>query len=320
MKAAVVESFEDPPSYRDFLAPIARAGEVAVLVRAAALSPLVKMIAAGKHYSGETALPLVPGVDGVGRLADGCRVYFAFPRAPYGSMAEQTVVPEAFIVELPDDVDDVTAAAIANPGMSSWAALTQRAKLQAGESVLVNGATGGAGRLAVQIAKHLGARRVVATGRTRASVEPLIALGADAVVALDKEPDALRDAFRQEVSRGVDVVLDYLCGSSVERFIEATAGHGSDAGERRVRLVQIGSLAGPTMSLPASALRSSGLEIMGSGLGSVPKVRLIDAIRGVMRAIVPAGLTVAADAVPLSEVASAWGSGTANRVVFTMGS
>ena len=93
------------------------------------------------------------------------RVYFVLPRAPYGSMAEQAVVPSAHCVPLPDELDDVTAAAIANPGMSSWAAYTERARLKAGETVLVNGATGTAGRLAVQIAKYLGARKVIATGR-----------------------------------------------------------------------------------------------------------------------------------------------------------
>src|SRR6202000_2443035 len=82
----------------------------------------------------------------------------------------------------PDDVDDITAAAIANPGMSAWAALMERAHFKAGETVLVNGATGTAGRLAVQLAKYFGAGKVIATGRNEAELEQVKALGADVVV------------------------------------------------------------------------------------------------------------------------------------------
>ena len=138
---------------------------------AAAISHVVKSRASGAHYSASGQFPFVVGIDGVGRLDDGRRVYFVLPRAPYGSMAEQTVAPSAQCLALPDDLDDVTAAAIANPGMSSWAAYKERAKLKAGETVLVNGATGTAGRLAVQIAKHLGAKKVIATARNADALE-----------------------------------------------------------------------------------------------------------------------------------------------------
>jgi NADPH:quinone reductase-like Zn-dependent oxidoreductase len=130
------------------------------------MSQVVKSRASGAHYSSSGKFPFVVGIDGVGRLDDGRRVYFILPRAPYGGMAQQTVAPSAQCLALPDELDDVTAAAIANPGVSSWAAYTERAKLKAGETVLVNGATGAAGRLAVQIAKHLGAKKVIATGVT----------------------------------------------------------------------------------------------------------------------------------------------------------
>jgi NADPH:quinone reductase-like Zn-dependent oxidoreductase len=177
MKAAIVTGAGLTPTYADFADPIPLAGENRIVVAAAAISQVTRGRASGRHYSSSGQFPFVVGIDGVGRLDDGRRVYFAVPRAPFGGMAEQTVVPVSRCVPVPDDIDDVTAAAIANPGMSSWAAYTERAKLKAGETVLVNGATGTAGRLAVQIAKFLGAKKVIATGRNRAVLEELTTLG-----------------------------------------------------------------------------------------------------------------------------------------------
>ena len=194
MKAAIVRAAGQTPVYGDFAEPIAGAGRDRITVTAAALSPLARARAAGAHYSVSGAFPAVVGVDGVGRLDDGRRVYFLLPRAPWGAMAEFAVAPATQIAPLPDGLDDVTAAAIANPGMSSWAAFKERAKLEAGETVLINGATGSAGRLAVQIAKHFGAKRVIATGR---NVEALQALGADATIALVDDEAALEDRFER---------------------------------------------------------------------------------------------------------------------------
>jgi NADPH:quinone reductase-like Zn-dependent oxidoreductase len=177
VKAAIVVHARKAPLYGDFKEPVPADGEVQVTVSTTALSNAVKSRASGTHYSSSEQLPFVVGIDGVGRLADGHRVYFALPRAPFGSMSERTVVPSSHCVSLPDDLDDVTAAAIANPGMSAWAALKERARLTTGEIVLVNGATGTAGRLAVQIAKFMGARKVVATGRNCGSSEVTLCLG-----------------------------------------------------------------------------------------------------------------------------------------------
>jgi NADPH:quinone reductase-like Zn-dependent oxidoreductase len=212
MKAAVVEAFDRSPRYCEFAEPQARDDEVIISVRAAALSQLVRAQASGKHYTSGKP-PFVPGADGVGVLANGQRVYFAFPRGPLGAMAERVAVKSAYTIALPDDVDDITAAAIANPAMSSWVALSERAVLKRGESVLVNGATGASGRLAIQTAKHLGAARIIATGRNPASAAELIALGADVFVPLNQSPEVLADRFRQEIAAGVDIVLDYLWGA-----------------------------------------------------------------------------------------------------------
>jgi NADPH:quinone reductase-like Zn-dependent oxidoreductase len=320
MKAAVVSSFAEPPRYEDFAAPTPALGETLVRVKAAALSQLVKSQASGKHYSStEGGFPFIPGVDGVGELVDGRRVYFAFPTAPYGAMAETTVVKEAYCIPVPDGVSDVTAAAIGNPGMSSWAALTERAKFVAGETVLINGATGTSGRLAVQIAKHLGAARVIATGRNAASIEGLAEIGADVLVPLDDTPESLANTFRETIrTNRVNVILDYLWGASAQSIFAALSGHGSGEAEPRIRYVQIGSITGNTVTLPSSALRSSGLELLGSGLGSVSNEGLLRSIGGVLNAVVAGRLTIDALAVPLADVHAGWNSADSGRIVFTL--
>ena len=184
MNAAVVRSYDAPPSYTTFEDPVAGERELLVTVTAAGLHPIVKSLANGTHYGSTGVFPFVPGVDGVGRLEDGRRVYFGVVRPPFGSFAEKTVTGMSMCVQLPDGLPDEAAAGLANPGMSSWAALTARAKFVAGESVLILGATGSAGRLAIQIAKRMGARRVVAAGRNPEALEKLKGLGADAVISL----------------------------------------------------------------------------------------------------------------------------------------
>jgi NADPH:quinone reductase-like Zn-dependent oxidoreductase len=315
MKAAVVEAFDRPPRYGDFPAPVPQADEVLVSPKAAALSQLVRAQVAGKHPSA-LALPFVPGTDGVGSLG-GRRVYFAFPRPPVGSMAEQVAVKRAQCVALPDDVDDVTAAAAANPGMSSWSGLTRRARFVRGETVLVNGAAGASGRLAIQVAKHLGARRVIATARNPAVVGELTALGADAFIALEQPRAALIEAFRNEVKgAGVDVVLDYVFGNAAEAFIHACIGPARGAAEPRIRFVQIGAVAGPDITLPAQGLRGSGLELIGSGLGSVSHQELVACIGEFFGSYRAGGFKIDAESAPLSAVESAWPVSRRARLVF----
>lgn len=317
MKAAVVESFDHPPRYEEFDAPSPDADEIIVHVKASALSQLVRAQASGNHYS-SGSVPFVPGADGVGQLDNGQRVYFAFPRAPVGAMAERVAVKAAYTVPLPDDVDDVTAAAIANPGMSSWAALAERARIKAGEAVLINGATGASGRLAIQVARHLGASRVVVTGRNPDYEAELRALGADAFIPLKQSQEALVARFREEIETGVDIVLDYLWGASAEAFFDASTGHGSGEAAPRIRFVNIGSLGGASLTLNASAVRSSGLELMGSGLGSVSNENLVKCIGHLIQAIHTAGFRIDAEPVPLTEVEHTWTANAGGRVVFTL--
>jgi NADPH:quinone reductase-like Zn-dependent oxidoreductase len=318
MNAAIVESFDRPPRYAIFREPTMGEGEVLVKVRAAALSNLVKAQASGKHYSSHGQMPFVPGFDGVGTLPDGKRAYFFGPPPPFGAMAEWSVAAANRTILLPDAVDDVTAAALGNPGLASWGALLGRARLKPGESVLVNGATGVAGQQAVQVAKYLGARRVIATGREAAVLEKLRALGADETISLRQSDEALVESFRKALP-GVDVVLDYLWGQSAECILAAAKGHGSPDGEPRVRYVQIGSISGDPISLAAELLRSSGVELMGSGLGSLSATAIVEALKA-MYAAADAGLKIDAEAVALQKVEAMWNCTppSGRRIVFTV--
>lgn len=317
MKAAIVQGAGQAPVYMDFEEPVASAGENLIHVTASAISRNARSRVSGTHYSSSDQFPFGVGIDGVGRLDDGSRVYFVMPRAPFGSMAERTVAASAQCLHLPDGLDDATAAAIANPGMSSWAAYTERAKLKPGETVLVNGATGTAGRLAVQIAKHLGAKKVIATGRNIGVLASLEALGADVTIALVEDEGALEANFREQFVQGIDVVIDYLWGKSAERLLIAGAKAGVHAVP--IRFVQVGSASGQEITLPSAVLRSSAIDLMGSGIGSIPLDRLVHTIDGVLQATVPGGFKIAFKPVPLSEFEKAWpNDDSVNRTVFTV--
>jgi NADPH:quinone reductase-like Zn-dependent oxidoreductase len=298
MNAAVVHSFDAPPSYTSFDDPVPSEREQLVTVTAVGLHRIVKALANGTHYGSTAKPPFIPGVDGVGRLSDGSRVFFGATRSPFGSFAERSVTGYTF--PLPDGLDDATAAGIANPGMSSWAALKFRAQFEPGESVLILGATGVAGRLAIQVAKRLGAKRVVAAGRNPEGIE-----GADAVIPIERE------AFRQEPC---DIVLDYLWGEPAEILIDAISQKGLQHLSKRVRFIQVGSSAGAKISLPAEALRSSGLELIGSGFGSVPIERILASVVEFLAEAAKNPFQFKLKAAPLRDVETLWNSD--ERVVF----
>jgi NADPH:quinone reductase-like Zn-dependent oxidoreductase len=229
MKAAIVTAAGKSPTFGEFNEPVATPGAELITVSASALSQFSKSRSSGTHYSSEGAFPAVAGADGVGRTADGRRVYFVLPEAPYGALAEKCLVRANQCVEVPNGLDDVTASAMANPGMSAWAALIERAALKPGETVLVNGATGSAGRLAVQLAKYLGAGKVIATGRNESELQELLSLGADAVIPFTLgavHPSGEKNyeqALKEVFAQGINVVVDYLWGESAKTVIIAIA-------------------------------------------------------------------------------------------------
>lgn len=306
MKAAVLHELGKPPRYEEFAEPAAGKDEVIVRVRAASLKAVDKQLASGSHFASPRELPVICGTDGVGDLTDGTRVFFGGPRRPFGAMAQRTVAPAAFCFPVPDSLDDATAAALPNPGVSAWLVLSQRANLAKSETVLILGATGVTGKLAVQIAKLLGAGRVIAAGRNAKALEKLLQLGADAIIQLNQPDDDLRKAFAQEAGdRGFNVVIDYVWGRPTEVLLAAITRPEFAVIKSETRLVQVGESAGPTISLPAAVLRSTALTILGTA-GIPSRDVLVAAMQQVMDWGAKGALQIETESVPLSEIEQAW--------------
>jgi NADPH:quinone reductase-like Zn-dependent oxidoreductase len=256
---------------------------------------------------------MVPGLDGVGRLADGRRVYFVLHDTPMGSMSEQTLVDPRRCVPVPEGVDEALVAAAMNPAMSSWLALRFRAPLRGGEKVLILGVTGQAGQMAVQVARRLGAAKVIGAGR---DPHRLAASGADELVSLSGAPEAVAEALARAAA-DVDVVIDYLWGAPAGAAMVAVLTAREDR-SRALKWVQVGSMAGPTLALPSAALRSANLQVLGSGQGSVAVAEIVGELPSLMREISLGALKVSPLRVPLAEVEATWGAPEpeGRRVVF----
>jgi NADPH:quinone reductase-like Zn-dependent oxidoreductase len=312
MYAAVVTSFDVPPSYQEFPTPTPQGSdEVLVEVVAAGLHRRVRSQADGSHYTSTGQLPLVPGVDGVGRMPDGTLRYFALGDTTSGAMAEQTVIDLRQSFVLPDGTDPVLVAAAMNPALSSWVALQRRTKFQAGQTVLILGATGSSGQMAVQVAKRLGAGHVIAAGRDPQRLAELPELGADTIVRLGDTP-ALG-----EVAADVDVVIDYLWGPVTVDAMTAIATNRVDD-SRPLTWIEIGAVVGPTAAIPSAALRALPLQIVGSGQGSVSTEGILAELPALADEITSGALRIDARAVPLADVTSAWKDiDSAERIVLT---
>jgi len=297
--AAVVTAFGQAPTWQEFPEPIPAEDEVLVDVVAAGLHPRVRSQADGSHYTSVGALPLVPGVDGVGRFPDGSLRYFAVGSDTRGSMAERVAVDPRASVVLPDGADPVAVAAGTNPVMSSWVALRRRIAFTPGSRVLVLGATGASGTAAVQVAKHLGASQVVASGRDTARLAALRELGADVVVPLG-DTEAVGTA-----AADVDVVLDYVWGQPAADVVRALVTARGERG-RRLDWVAIGSTAGQEARIPSAALRASGLTIVGSGQGSVGRQAFVAELPGIVGAIADGTVRVDAVRARMADVGAAW--------------
>ena len=317
MKAAVVSTFNAPPRYQDFPDPApAGDGEIVVTVLAAGLHPRVRSQADGSHYTSTDELPLVPGIDGVGRGSDGALRYFVLPDTTLGSMAEQTVVDTRRSIVLPEASDPVAVAAAMNPAMASWVALRQRVQFQAGQSLLILGATGNAGQMAVQIAKLLGADPIVAAGRDDARLARLPAAGATDTVPLNGEPEVVARRLGSAAS-DVDMVIDYLWGEPTASAMVAVITGRADRG-KPLTWIEIGSVAGPTAQIPSAALRAARLTIVGSGQGSVGAREYLAELPALAEAITAGKLDIGTRTMPLADVERAWAATDAtHRIVLT---
>jgi NADPH:quinone reductase-like Zn-dependent oxidoreductase len=324
MHAAVVRAFDAPPRYDTFPTPtvsstVSGERELLVDVLAAGLHPRVRSAANGTHYTSDGTLPMVPGIDAVGRTRQGELVYFVADDGDPGTMAEQAVVDRRRAVVLPEGTDAAAVAAAMNPAMSSWVALRRRIEFRPGGSVLVLGATGNAGQLAVQIARHLGAARVVAAGRDSGRLGLLPGLGADETVSLLGEPEEVAERLGRAAG-DADVVIDYLWGPVTEAALPALLTARSERA-RALAWIQIGSMAGPEITLPSALLRAANLQIMGSGQGSVTAAGIIAELPALAAEITRGALAVDPLAIPLSQVERAWSTPTApgQRIVLTPG-
>ncbi|GAA4318273.1 zinc-binding alcohol dehydrogenase family protein [Compostibacter hankyongensis] len=306
MKAAVIHAFGEIPQYREFPDPVPLENEVLVEVKASVLENFDKLTVAGTHYSSRQLFPqfpAIPGTDGVGRNLEGKLVAFGNVRPPYGAFAEKVVA--GYALPVPEGIDPADAAAILPSVLTSLLPLKYAAKLLPGETVLVNGATGVSGRIAVQVAKMLGAGKVVGTGRNKRSLALLSKLGADETISLDQPEEQLAEAFiRGNEGRGYDVVVDFLWGRPAEILISTFIPQEAGFAKRRIRYIQIGEKAGAHVSLPGSALRTSGLELM--GVGQVPQQALSEEIAAVWEGIGTGKFYMEIEKVPLSGIADAW--------------
>ena len=318
MHAAVVTEFDKPPRWEEFAEPQPADGEVVVDVLAAALHPRVRSQANGSHYTSTDELPLIPGIDGVGRMPDGSLRYFLLPDTRFGSMAERVAIDPRRSLPVGDGQDPVAVAAAMNPGMSSWVALRRRAQLQPGQSVLVLGATGSAGQLAVQIAKHLGASRVVAAGRDADALATLPGLGADTVVSLAGDP-ADAAAAVGEAAADVDVVVDYLWGAPAQAVIPALLTRRPDR-SKTLSWVEVGAIAGPDLTIASAMLRQADLRLMGSGQGSVTARGILEELVPLMAEVAAGTFTLDVDPWPMAQVGSVWTEkpNARQRTVFTL--
>jgi len=305
VKAAVVRSFDRPPRCEPFELPEPTEPEQAlVAVLAVGLHPRVRSGASGSHYTSTGSLPMVPGVDGVGRFEDGRPVYFVADDDLVGPMATHTVIDTRRSIVLRADADVQKIAAAMNPAMSSWVALRRRVPIEPGQSVLVLGATGNAGQMAIQIAKHLGAGRVVGAGRDRDRLGSLGGLGADATVALTANSDETAAALA-EVACEVDLVIDYLWAEPASHAMMALLRARADR-SRAMNWIQIGSMAGQTIELPSVVLRSANLRIQGNGQGAVSIAGYLAELPSLVDAIDHGVVAVTTRPVPLAEVETAW--------------
>jgi len=312
MKAAVITSFSMPPRYTEFAEPVAASpAEMVVDVLAVGLHHVTRGKASGAHYSSAGSLPMIPGVDGVGRGSDGKLRYFGQAPDQLGTMAQRTVIrlDQSFV--LPDGSDPVAVAAGMNPGMSAWLALRCRAPFQPGQKVLIIGATGSSGSMAVQIAKHMGAAQIIAVGRDTRKLATLSALGATHAVSMD---NPALGALANEV----DVVLDYVWGESSVRLMEQLLKQRANRGQK-LSWVQIGSMGGDVAGIPGAFLRSANLNILGSGIGSLSMRQIVAELPALIQEVALGTFRIEARAVPLSEIEQVWTepAQSSARIVFT---
>jgi len=310
MKAAVIEKLGDLPQYRDFTDPVVGNDDILIEVKASVLENFDKLTASGKHYASKQIFPHFPAIvghSGVGELPDGSLVTFGGVQPPYGTMAEKAVIPgryKIYLKPVPKNIDPLVAAALPASALTSFFPLKWSAKLEKGETVLINGATGVSGKLAIQVAKLLGATRIIGTGRDKEGLQKIRELGADAVIDLKQTDEEIKEAFTKEAGKGYDIVLDFLWGRPTELLLKTLVPNTVGFATHRTRFVQIGQSAGENITLPAETLRTSGLELM--GIGKLSPELIHGAVQQVWDWMQENKLTIEVEKLSLKDIADAW--------------
>jgi NADPH2:quinone reductase len=299
VRAAVLHAYDEPPRAEEFDDPRAQDANgdaVVAEVRLSGLNPIDLTTASGIL----PAKPPVPSVVGKEAIAtvDGRRVYFDAPVPPFGSMAERALVRTGSLIDVPDDVEDGLAVSFGIAGLAAWLGLEWRGGLREGEVVLVLGASGVVGQIAVQAARLLGAKSVVAAARDEQARERARAeLGADAVVDL-RDTHGLTDRYRDAAGGDVDLVLDAIWGPPAAAAIAALRPGG--------RLVQVGNASGATTEIPARAIRTGVRSILGHTNAAASQEAKAAAFQAMCRHAAAGELTVPVEEVPLDAVEDAW--------------
>lgn len=309
MKAAIVFEKGSIPRYADFPEPeITTDDEVLVSVKAASIKNLDRARASGNHYSTENEAhqPKVIGSDGVGYLENGRKVYFFSKK---GTVAERAVADKKVMVPIPEALDLSVAAALPNAVMGSAMGLKFKAGMQPGDTVLINGATGITGRIAVQIARLYGAQKIIVTGRNEKSLKELLDLGADEAVSLQLSDEDFRQKIKNiHQETPVDIILDYIWGHSVELILSAFKGDGTFS--HRTKLITVGGMSGDTIQLSSQILRGTDIQISGSGLGSWTKeesaLLFSEIIPEMFQAAVEGKIKIETQEIDIKDIESRW--------------
>jgi NADPH2:quinone reductase len=314
MRAAVIHELGATPVVEDRDEPVRGEGQALVETGAAGVNPVDLAIGAGVFYGGHPPLPFTAGREGVGRVVEGegfaPGTLVATLKTASGSLAERFTADESELWEIPADADPVAAAALGIAGLAGWLAVEERGRIQEGDRVLVLGATGTVGSVAVQAARLLGASRVVAAGRDTARLERSLKLGADATVPLDGD---LQEAFRAAFpDGGPDLVIDPLWGPPALAAI-AIAPIG-------MRFVNLGQSAGAAVELTSAAVRGRRLEIIGHTVFEAPHADLARGHRAMLAHVAAGELEVDLETYPLERSPEAWEAqraGPAHTLVVT---
>jgi NADPH2:quinone reductase len=311
MRAFVVPEAGSDPILGEFRDPGTDSGHPVGRMMAAALNPLDLVVAAGKMPHRKAPGPFVAGFEGVVDLGDQI-VYVADPPLPFGTLGDLVPAPGQLAFPVPAGLDPALAATLGVSGMAAWLALDYRGILQAGESVLILGA-GSVGQLAIQVAKILGAGRIVVVDKVKAALDEALANGADAVVDSSTDQGAHVDAdLGRAAANGYDLVLDLLWGDIVNTAIKHAAMHS--------RIVQVGNASGPASPLLASVFRNKGMSIIGMSIFATALDVRREAYANLAKHAVSGAIGLHYDAVPLDAAGEAWAAlkaGSPGKLVVT---